>query len=347
MAADLLFSDTPALDLNYEAAKIAQHLFIFLDYHPDYFKSCTMEGMYFRGVENLYSIFKDSAWLINEFSFCYTGEKDYKTPGNQQFSQTVDTRTLRDIFKKISDLRTLESHTSSAGNTVLTARCEAWFAERLGGKKKPGSNDDYGHLTKKLHDYANIIKCECSKFIKAVEDSPDKAGIIERWEDIIVSRYLIKQDLLMNSLRLYINAVSIGNKTNPEEMLISYFYYDYNCILDAADNFPDTRIADFLRNSAHIISEERLKELNKELKKELNEADTGISSLEDIPHISNQQKKILIKHFFKNKLKKLIDRYKSSDLNIDDLAVMIIKNTNTVLDDPESGYQFKFDRFKF
>ncbi len=349
MAADLLFSDKPALELNSEAAEIAGHLFIFLDYYPKYFNSCTMEGMYFRGIENLYSIFKDSAWLINEFSFCYTGEEDCRAQANQQFSGIVDTEKLKTIYRTISDLRTIQSHPVSAGNPDLTGRCEKWFSEQLGGKQKPGSNEDFIILTRKLHGYAGIVNDECGKFIEAVKKSPDQAEIIERWEDIIVSRYLKKQVLLMDSLRFFLKSEKIKDNPTPEQMLLRYFYFDYSQILDMADhvknNYNNDSIAEFLETSANNIEAERLKELK--------DAGIDLGSLDDIPKIAHKYtksekelKRKLINYFFENKLEKLIKPHKSTSLNIYDLTENIIKNTEpTMLDVPDTEFSFGFYRF--
>ena len=348
MAADLLFSDKPALELNSEAAEIAGHLFIFLDYYPKYFNSCTMEGMYFRGIENLYSIFKDSAWLINEFSFCYTGEEDCRAQANQQFSKIVGNDELKKIHSTICNLRTIQSHTCSAGNSVLTGRCEAWFSSIL-GKNKPGTNEDFEKLTQKLHDYARTVNDACGKFIEEVKNSPDQAKIIERWEDIIVSRYLKKQDLLMDSLRFFLKSEKIKDNPTPEQMLLRYFYFDYSQILDMADhvknNYNNDSIAEFLETSANNIEAERLKELK--------DAGIDLGSLDDIPKIAHKYtksekelKRKLINYFFENKLEKLIKPHKSTSLNIYDLTENIIKNTEpTMLDVPDTEFSFGFYRF--
>lgn len=345
--ADLLFSDKPAIELN-EAVqdKLADHLFLFLEYHPDYFKSCTAEGSYFRGVENLYSIFKDCAWLINEFSFCYTGEKDYSNEKVKQFSKIVDTKMLNYIYQIVLALRTLQSHTSSAGNPAVTLKCEDWFSKILNGKLKPGGVDDYMELTKTLHGYAVSIKEECGNFIAESARSADRDGIIKRWEDIIVSRYLKKQDLLMDSVYEYINSASIIKETDPykrnkiinkvsKDMLISYFYYDIKLMYDYADNCTDPELKELLEKSADELSKQRLSAMQNE----------GIllGSFYDIPNgrISSEQKKQLIDHFFKNELKQLIEPYKSTYLNIGDLTVEIIENTSTVI----PGCQNSFKRF--
>lgn len=86
MINSLLFSPAEADRLNNRVkSEIADHLFLFINYSPNYLIPPSVDAKYRLAVENLYSIFKDTAWVILNFSEIYTGKSKKNQEKNEIF----------------------------------------------------------------------------------------------------------------------------------------------------------------------------------------------------------------------------------------------------------------------
>lgn len=344
---NLLFSVKPTCRLNERVEKeIDSHLFLFLNYCPDYIIPPNYDGKYTHAVANLYSIFKDSAWIIPSFTECFTGETNYGSEIAQEFSKRVNTRELKNIFDIVSDLRTMEAHPDSCNDKILTARCEKWFSEVI-KKKKPSTNIDFKSLLDKLSVFADTIVSECDKFIDEVKKDQNKEKIINRWKNKIIDRYIIKQDMLKQALGIYIiSSCREGlTKSNVQKkinkIILSYFYYDYKQICEFAENpgLPE-KISDYLKKQAQNMEDNRIKELKKYV------LNLSISSLKELEKLKdNNLSKNLIDFFFKHELRDLIENSQAEKMYIEDIACLILENTMTEFKLP-NGNIVSIERFE-
>lgn len=342
----LLFSAEPTRILNERVEKeIDNRLFLFLNYCPDYIIPPNYDGKYIHAVANLYSIFKDSAWIILSFTECFTGEKNYGLERVQEFSQRVNTRELKNIFDIVSDLRTIDSHTESCNDKILTARCEKWFSEVI-KKKKPSTNVDFKSLLDKLNVFADTIVSECNKFIDEVKKAQNKEEIIDRWKNKIIDRYIIKQEMLKQALGIYIRSpcqeelTKVKAQKKINRIILSYFYYDYKQICELAETprLPK-EISDYLKEQAQKIEDDRITELK-------NISNFNISSLKELEKLKdNNLAKNLIDFFFNHKLRDLIEKSQAETMYIEDIACLILENTMTEFELP-NGYIVSIERFE-
>lgn len=354
MINSLLFSPAEADRLNNRVkSEIADHLFLFINYSPNYLIPPSVDAKYRLAVENLYSIFKDTAWVILNFSEIYTGKSKKKSIEERDFSKDVDTKTIRSIFQIISDLRTIHGHTSATTDIMLTGRCEQWFSNFL-KYKKPQTIDDYEILTNELKKYADIIVTECEKFIDKVKKSKNKAAIVGRWEDAVIKRYTLSQDMFRQAIYkyYYIQNSSTGvfdtSLVNGcvNRIITSYYYFDYQILMDKVDipSIP-IPIKVFLKKQAAAISKTRTNKLSEEIK------DLKLTCLDELflSNLNADNYKKIHDYFFKNDLEVLIrEQLTDSDkksLDIDDLVIAILENTKNEIVLPNEK-KLSLKRFK-
>ena len=352
MENSILFSSEAADELNNRVTSdIAPHLFLFLDYCPNYLIPPNDDGKYHLAIANLYSIFKDTAWIILDFNYIYTGEKHF----NSGFEKSVSTQKLRNIFENVSALRTLQGHTSSAGDPLAQGRCEHWFDSVL-EKSKPKTTNDYYLLLQELEKYARIIIEECDKFIDCVKTASNQEAMIRRWEDSIIKKYIVKRDMFYNSASKYFysnpktesvtNIPTTGQFYNKiKNLIISYYYYDYEKIKSFTTIGLPAEISNYLNKVANDLSLERVNNLNRKIR------GLNLHSLENL-YPCNREKEVaekLVDFFLSSEFEMLIrntlNRSIDKSLVIEDIVVRLFDETATYLYLPNGEKIGTFYRF--
>lgn len=337
MLDSLLFSQKEANRLNKRVqTDIDSHLLLFIDFMPDYLIPPNPDAKYQLAVNNLYSVFKDTAWCIRSFLLIFTGSDNPKSAAGRTFPSTVTRNEINKIYSIISDLRTIQAHTTStATDIMLKNRCERWFSSCI-SKTKPVTVDDYIQLLVQLKLYADTLVTECNNFIDAVHTSPNIGAIIQRWEDCIIDRYVHSRDAIRRSIYLYyqnslysppLYPTSSAIQNQVDDIIISYYYYDYYQLSEMTRNpMLNPALRSALQAEADQLAQNRTSDLNKKLK-------LGLADLTDLyPMYVNKETRIkIIDHFFGNDLKDILSARLSDgtakSMHPDDLVTAMIQET--------------------
>ena len=310
--------------------KIAEHLFIFYRYSPDYFSPPSPDGKYFLAVENLYSIFIDTGWVINYFWRIFSGKDTFEGYDGSDFAAKVDTKALKEIKDIVIPLRTLQGHTTSSLEAKTVEPAEDWYKKCL-GTYKPRSLDHYSTLLEYLYKYADEIKLQCTNFIDFLSEyiknnASEKDEIIHRWEVEIMNRFTVKQDLFDNAVDVYYRGLNLEEnylnllqqpkgKAKRDQLIISYFYYD---IEQLEKNYSDDK-------AFKKLKAERLEEIKKVID------GSSITCVSDLRYSKPSNGKALKDYFYKKYFKALALKHISSadgerSIMIEDIVVNMLEN---------------------
>lgn len=244
MGSDILLTADNANSINELVEKrIDPGLFFFCNYEPIPQITKDPVGLFLIKLNNFYKLFKDSAWLLFDLPYIYTGNKrvDHST---LPFPQ----KAINSIFRETNDLRTGFCHniSSNNGDGITIDHINQWFIHH-----RPKGSTDFESLIKGIDDDTNTVIKACERFINSIGDlhNPDRANAIERWKQVIIDHYADKKDIVFHMIGSYYNSLHPSqSSTKPNKfkenvvkpILISYYAYDFDQYLKKLDYIKST-----------------------------------------------------------------------------------------------------------
>lgn len=335
-SSSLLFSSAPADAINDMVKSLNPKYFIFLHYSPNRMSANSDDAKYRNGVNHLYAIFQECAWVIRRFGYIYTGEKDRTASGRKEIDLIINANLLMEIEKTVKELRTYMNHNISAqgGQQICIDFCEKWFSDHC-GDTKPRTPEHYQNLNNELERYAKVVEKSCYDFIDKVSKSPNQQAILERWGNEIVKRYQRSHDIVLQSIATYY----YYNSSYPQKMnstdecrarakriIIDHYNSMNQYVCDLKSKIANPKVLQELTDAHSKYTDDLLYSMNNQVG-----LDTSMmSSTADLLALVSFDIEKVIRYFFEQELPLLINAALNRNCNctfdIYDLIEEIMKN---------------------
>lgn len=181
MMVKILFDPQGANALNkLIQSKVAPHLFIVCNYHPDVFNMLSDDARFIQGILNLYKFSIDTS-LINRI-----GQIDKKLGGNVRKKFGNSLSDLDKCLEIVSYLRTYVAHNNDHNDKI--DKTEAWLIHII-HKKQFETLEDYSSALKELDRLGERIYNTVTDILNHMCTEYSKEELCEVFQEYILSFY--------------------------------------------------------------------------------------------------------------------------------------------------------------
>lgn len=172
-------------------SKVAPHLFIVCNYHPDVFSMFSDDARFILGVLNLYKFSIDTS-LINRL-----GQIDKKLGGNVRRKYRNSLSELEKCLETVSYLRTFAAHNNDHNDKI--DKTEAWLIHII-HKKQFETIEDYSEALKELNRLGERIYNTVTEILNHMCKEYSKGELCEIFQDYILNFYSVMEENTNTSL---------------------------------------------------------------------------------------------------------------------------------------------------